>query len=127
MRTQTEYRFVPNEGETSRQFKVIAELGNTRPLQVIGLKAIPMRGSGISIQFSLTKPAQTQVEVLTLTGRKVAVLESGRSRLAGQQQVIWHGRSNNGEALPMGVYLIRVIAQDEEGRQVQGTTIARLR
>jgi len=127
MRTQTEYRFVPNEGETERRFKVIAELGNMRPLQIVGLKAIPMRGRGISIQFSLTKPAQTQVEVMTLTGRKVAVLESGRSRLSGQQQVIWQGRSNNGEVLPMGVYLIRVIAQDEEGRQVQGTTIARLR
>jgi len=127
MRTQVEYRFVPNEGETERRFKVIAELGNERPLRIVGLKAIPMRGRGISIQFALTKPAQTQVEVLTLTGRKVAVLESGRSRLSGQQQVIWQGRSSNGEVLPASAYFVRVIATDEEGREVQATAIARLR
>ncbi len=127
MRTQTEYRFVPNEGETERRFKVIAELGNERPLRIVGLKAIPMRGRGISIQFALTKPAQTQVEVLTLTGRKVAVLESGRNRLAGQQQIVWQGLGNNGEVLPTSAYLVRVIAQDDEGRKIQGTTIARLR
>ncbi len=127
MRTQTEYRFVPNEGENERRFKVIAELGNERPLRIVGLKAIPMRGRGISIQFALTKPAQTQVEVLTLTGRKVAVLESGRNRLAGQQQIVWQGLGNNGEVLPTSAYLVRVIAQDDEGRKIQGTTIARLR
>ncbi len=127
MRTQSAYRFVPNEGETSRQFKVIAELSNTRPLQVVGLKATPMRGRNLAIQFSLTKPAQTQVEILTLTGRKVVLVEVGRNRLAGQHQVIWQGHSNNGEFLPAGAYLIRVIAQDEEGRQVQATTVARLK
>jgi len=91
------------------------------------LKATPMRGRNLAIQFSLTKPAQTQVEILTLTGRKVAVLENGQNRSAGQHQVIWQGRSTNGEVLPASAYLIRVVAQDEEGRQVQATTVARLR
>ncbi|MDW8027671.1 MAG: hypothetical protein RMK94_04690 [Armatimonadota bacterium] len=35
MKTQNSYRFVASEGETSRRFKVIAETGNTRPLQVV--------------------------------------------------------------------------------------------
>ncbi|MDW8030152.1 MAG: hypothetical protein RMK94_17375, partial [Armatimonadota bacterium] len=111
MRTQSAYRFVPSDSETSRKFKVIAELGNTRPLQVVGLKAIPMRGRSLAIEFALTKPAQTQVEVLTLTGRRVAVLESGQSRTVGKQQIIWQGRSINGEVLPVSAYLIRVIAR----------------
>ncbi len=44
MRTQTTHRFVPNDGETERRFKVIAESGNERPLRIVGLKATPMRG-----------------------------------------------------------------------------------
>ncbi len=124
MRTQSAYRFTPNPGETARQFTVIAEMGNTRPLQIIGLKASPMRGRSLAIQFGLTKPAQTWVEILTLTGRRVALLESGTSRLAGQHQVLWHG-DGNGKRLAAGGYLVRVVATDEEGRQVQGVTIVR--
>ncbi|MCS7252645.1 MAG: FlgD immunoglobulin-like domain containing protein [Armatimonadota bacterium] len=127
MRTQNSYRFVASEVETSRRFKVIAETGNTRPLQAVGLKAVPMRGRSLAIEFALKKSAQMQVEVLSLTGRKVAILEAGQSRTAGLQQIIWQGRTNNGEVLPMGVYLIRVLATDEEGRQVQAATFARLR
>ncbi|MCS7193207.1 MAG: hypothetical protein NZ937_09545, partial [Armatimonadetes bacterium] len=127
MRTQSAYRFVASEGETSRRFKVIAEAGNTRPLQVVGLKAVPMRGRSLAIEFALTKAAQTQVEVLTLTGRRVAVLESGQSRSAGRHQVIWQGRNGDGQVLPTSAYIVRVVATDDEGRQVQATTVARLR
>lgn len=49
MRTQTAYRFMPNEVETERRFKVIAELGNTRPLRIVGLKATPRGGQGVSL------------------------------------------------------------------------------
>ncbi len=127
MRTQSACQFMPNDGEISRRFKVIAELGNARPLQVAGLKAIPMRGRSLAIRFALTKPAETQVEVMTLTSRKVVVLESRRSRNVGQHQIVWQRQGRDEEALPASAYLVRVIATGEEGRQVQATIVARLR
>jgi hypothetical protein len=44
LRTQQAYRFVPQRGEQERRLKVIAEIGNERPLRVLGLKATPLRG-----------------------------------------------------------------------------------
>jgi hypothetical protein len=127
LRTQHGYRFTPQPGETSRQFKLVAMLGNDRPLRVVGLKATPVRGQGVVIEFTLTKTAQVQAEVLTLTGRRVTVLESGTTRMAGTHRIMWRGVSSEDVTVSKGVYLIRMTATDDEGRQVQATTIARLR
>lgn len=125
MRTQTSYRFRPSEGETERRFKVIAEIGNARPLRIVGLKAMAMRGEGVVIEFSLTKPAQVQAEVLTLTGRRVAVLGEQRNQGAGMQRLVWRGVANDGTKIPGGIFIVRVMATDEEGRQVQAVTTVR--
>jgi len=127
LRTQPSYRFVAQEGEVERKFKLIVERGNERPLRVIGLKATPMRGQGIVISFSLTKPAQVFVEVLTLTGRRIAVLEGSGSRVAGEQRRVWRGVNGGGLTVSSGAYLVRVTATDDEGRQVQGVTVVRIR
>ena len=112
-------RFVAQEGEVER--------GNDRPLRVVGLKATPMSGQGIVISFSLTKPAQVFAEVLTLTGRRVAVLEGSGSRVAGEQRMVWRGVNGEGLTVSSGAYLVRVTATDDEGRQVQGVTVVRVR
>jgi hypothetical protein len=121
LRTQTAYRFIPAEGEVERRFKLIAEQTGERVLRIINLQATPLRGQGVLIQFALTKPAVTQVEVLSLTGRKIATVEMGQTRQAGQNTILWRGNNANGHLIPVGVYLIRINAQDEEGRQVQAT------
>ncbi|MFN3422793.1 MAG: FlgD immunoglobulin-like domain containing protein, partial [Armatimonadota bacterium] len=92
-----------------------------------GLKATPTRGQGVVIEFSLTKPAQVQAEVLTLTGRRVAVLEVSRSTNSSLHRVIWRGVNSDGAKVNSGVYLVRVQAIDEEGRQVQAVTTVRVR
>lgn len=126
LRTQHSYRFVPSDGETFRKFKVIAEFGNEKPLRIVGLKATPMRGQGVVISFALTKPAQVQAEVMTLTGQSVAILEAGQSRGVGEQLLVWRGVGNDGMKIPVGIYLVRVVAVDDEGRQVQATTMMRV-
>jgi hypothetical protein len=126
LRTQPSYRFVAQEGEVERKFKVVVERGNDRPLRVVGLKATPMRGQGVVIEFSLTKPAKVEAEVLTLTGRKVAVLDAGSSE-GLTRRVVWRGVGIEGQKVGSGVYLVRVRAIDEEGREVQAATVVRLR
>jgi hypothetical protein len=118
----------PNRSATEkRTFQLVIIHEEPGLLRVVGLKAESLRGRGIAIQFTLTRPAQTQVEVLTVTGRKVATVESGQSRSAGRHQIIWQGRDKSEVQLPMGIYLIRMTATDDEGRQVQATTTVRLR
>jgi WD40 repeat protein len=126
LRTQPSYRFVAQEGEVERKFKVVVERGNDRPLRVVGLKATLMRGQGVVIEFSLTKPAKVEAEVLTLTGRRVAVLDAGSSE-GLTRRVVWRGVGIEGQKVGSGVYLVRVRAIDEEGREVQSATAVRLR
>jgi hypothetical protein len=126
LRTQPSYRFVAQEGEVERKFKVVVDRGNDRPLRVVGLKATPMRGQGVVIEFSLTKPAKVEAEVLTLTGRRVAVLDAGSSEGLAHR-VVWRGVGIEGQKVGGGVYLIRVRAIDDEGRSTQGMTIVRTR
>jgi hypothetical protein len=125
LRTQPSYRFAPEVGETERRFKVIVESGNERPLRIVGLKATPMRGEGLVITFALTKPAQVVGEVLTLTGRKIAVMDDGSTRAAGMNRMIWRGVGSDGAKVPFGAYLVRLVATDEDGRQVQAVTVVR--
>jgi Tol biopolymer transport system component len=126
LRTQPSYRFVAQEGEVERKFKVVVERGNDRPLRVVGLKATPMRGQGVVIEFSLTKPAKVEAEVLTLTGRRVAILDAGSSEGLAHR-LVWRGVGIEGQKVGSGVYLVRVRAIDEEGREVQAATVVRLR
>jgi hypothetical protein len=125
LRTQPSYRFAPEVGETERRFKVIVESGNERPLRIVGLKATPMRGEGLVITFALTKPAQVRGEVMTLTGRKIAVMDDGSTRMAGTHRMIWRGVGSEGVKVPVGAYLVRLVATDEDGRQVQAVTVVR--
>jgi hypothetical protein len=127
LRTQPSYRFAPEVGETERRFKVIVESGNERPLRIVGLKATPMRGEGLVITFALTKPAQVRGEVMTLTGRKIAVMDEGSTRMAGMHRMIWRGVGGEGVKVPVGAYLVRLVATDEDGRQVQAVTVVRSR
>jgi hypothetical protein len=127
LRTQSVYQFKPQPTETERRFKVILEQGGTGLLRIVNLQANPVRGQGVMIQFALTKSATTQVEVLTLTGRRIAILEAGRSRQAGSHTILWRGTDGEGRGLPLGAYLLRVQAEDEEGRKVQATRTMILR
>ena len=126
LRTQPSYRFVAQEGEVERKFKVVVERGNYRPLRVVGLKATPMRGQGVVIEFSLTKPAKVEAEVLTLTGRRVAILDAGSSE-GLTRRIVWRGVGIEGQKVGSGVYLVRVRAVDEEGRETQAVTVARMK
>jgi hypothetical protein len=126
LRTQPSYRFVAQEGEVERKFKVVVERGNDRPLRVVGLKATPMRGQGVVIEFILTKPAKVEAEVLTLTGRRVAILDAGSSE-GLTRRIVWRGVGIEGQRVGSGVYLVRVRAVDEEGREVQAATVVRLK
>jgi pimeloyl-ACP methyl ester carboxylesterase len=122
LRTQPSYRFVAQEGEVERKFKIVVERGNDRPLRVVGLKATPMRGQGVVIEFSLTKPAKVQAEVITLMGRRVTVLDAPSSN-GLTYRLVWRWTSSDGNKVGVAPYLIRILATDEEGRQVQAATV----
>jgi hypothetical protein len=128
MRTTSGYTYHPSRGETQRRFQIVAEPGPGNPLQITALQATPTRGPerGAQITFQLNRSAATEVTVLTLTGRVVSPIEQGRTRTAGLQQAVWTGQDEEGRPVPPGVYLVEVVATDEEGQQVRAVRTVRM-
>jgi len=119
------YKLRLSAGE-ERQLQIVAEKGTTQPLRVQNLRAIPVRGRGLTVEFSLTSAAQTEIVIQTLTGRVVRVLDNS-FRHAGNHRVLWDGTVSSGQPMPAGVYLVKVVARDEKGRITQSIVSTRLK
>jgi hypothetical protein len=73
----------------------------------------PSRGA-ISAEFTLTANARVRLDLLDVTGRRLATLASGRYA-AGRSQVRWDARAAGTELRP-GVYVLRLLGA---GRPVE--------
>ncbi len=117
---------ISTQPQQPKRLQVIALQTDQLPLRIQGLKVTPLRGRGAQIQFTVTMPAQVQVQIRSLTGR--VIWETSEQVSGGRLcSVFWNGRSKSDEVLPSGVYTVVVRAITENGRQTQAQTILRLR
>jgi len=116
LRSTSVYRF--RMSTQRRVLKLVAETSQS-PLKLVGVRAVPTRGSGAVIQGSLTAPANLTITVRSLTGRVAKVLAKEQPMPSGRWQILWDGRSHEGSPLPPGTYLCEVLAKDERGQQVR--------
>ncbi len=63
------------------------------------------------ISWFLLRPGTARVEVFALTGQRVAVLHQGPKK-AGVHRVHWNGRDDRGRPLASGVYLYRLVTNE---------------
>ncbi|MEJ5250911.1 MAG: hypothetical protein HPY54_07555 [Chthonomonadetes bacterium] len=120
LRATAVYRFVPAQGERSRQFQVVAEPETSSSLRITSVSATRTRGGAFNVNFHLTRPAAVSAEVISASGKPVARLNPfGGRAVEGTQSLTWRGVDDSGIALPAGVYLLRLQATDEEGRQTR--------
>ncbi len=127
MRTNTAYQFQMAAGAATRSLTVTAgeNTGTGRPV-LSGLMVNQVAGRGTSgtiynIQFSISRAAQVNVEVLGLNGRSLATVAPSRAVTAGQNQMVWNGRDAAGRALPSGVYTLVINAVTESGQTTRLT------
>jgi hypothetical protein len=75
------------------------------------LVASPNPAAGrVQIDFRIPRVQAWRVEAFDAAGRRVADLGAGEA--AGDVQLGWDGRNENGNRLPNGVYFLRLTAQD---------------
>ena len=60
------------------------------------------------LSYFMPEPGPVRMEILTLTGQRVAVLSQGQQR-AGYHRLSWDGRDDEGRLLATGVYLYRLV------------------
>ena len=59
------------------------------------------------VVFSLAEPGPVRIEVYGLDGRRVRTLMSD-TRTAGEHRVTWDGRSDRGQVVASGPYVVRL-------------------
>ena len=64
------------------------------------------------VEFSLASAGSARVEVLDLSGRRVATLMDG-ALPAGRRSVRWDRRSDNGSRAASGLYFVRLVSGSE--------------
>ena len=67
----------------------------------------PFRGGDLRLDYALPAGGMVHAGVYDLAGRLVATLFAGRAE-AGDHALTWSGRSNSGEPVSAGLYLVRL-------------------
>jgi len=71
--------------------------------------------------FLVLNQVDVQVEIYDLSGRRIAQVQTGGST-AGNLQIDWDGRDNQGQVAPPGIYLYRLaIDMDDTSTEHSGT------
>lgn len=66
-----------------------------------------------TLRYDLPEESQVSLTIYDLMGREIRSLANGRLR-AGSRSLIWNGTDNHGNAVPSGVYIIRLEASSVE-------------
>jgi len=118
MRTATGYDLPATDEGVSRRLRIAVDDGPPGALMITALSAHQAGGAAAQITFALSASAQTEVTVLNIAGRPVKRIASGL-RETGAHTLSWNLRGDTGQMIPSGLYLVRVHAADDEGRQNQ--------
>ncbi|MFW5867693.1 MAG: FlgD immunoglobulin-like domain containing protein, partial [Armatimonadota bacterium] len=118
MRTSGGYELPATDEGVSRRLTIKAHRRSTQPLLVSGMSAMQATSGTAQVVFTLSSPADVQVEVLNIAGRTVRAPSIGPQQ-SGQNTLSWNLRDNAGTMVPSGMYLVRMNARDDTGRQTQ--------
>jgi flagellar hook assembly protein FlgD len=78
--------------------------------KLVSIHPSPSRGD-VTFRYALPEAGRVTLEVLDLSGRRIATVEEG-ARPAGFRSVVWDGRTSGGDAAASGVYLCRMAASE---------------
>lgn len=121
MRTQAGYEIPATEQGVDSLLRIEVAPRNDTALVVGGVTAMQSRGAAAQLTFTLSAQADVEVTVLNIAGRAVCTVSMG-SCTTGPNTLSWNLRDGRGHMVPNGLYLVRVLARDESGRQATGLT-----
>jgi hypothetical protein len=97
----------------------VSSVDDASPAISLHLSAAPNPSTGqVAVRYRLPKPMTVTIDVFNAAGAFVRRLADG-AWPAGEHMMQWDGRDQNGNALPSGMYVARMVTPD-------GTTSGRL-
>jgi hypothetical protein len=121
-----------SEGEHSLQVKAWDNFNNST-LEEFKINVVSLREVQISDVMNYPNPFSDStyicynvsgrvekmwIRIFTLSGRLIKEIESGASR-PGFNFCVWDGRDEEGDWVANGVYIYKILAEDEEKKQMQ--------
>jgi hypothetical protein len=102
----------------------------TRRSYIVGSAVVPVRslgdeirmvypnpsGGGVSVAFEMREEGEVEFEVYDVAGRKVRAVALGRKSRGvyeGERAFDWNARNGDGERVPAGVYMMRMVVGGE--------------
>ncbi|NOX87568.1 MAG: T9SS type A sorting domain-containing protein [Calditrichaeota bacterium] len=68
------------------------------------------------IAFNLPERCHVVISVYNLTGKLIKILYNAQTD-AGKHQVVWNGLDNTGRTVASGIYIYKLTATNEKGKQ----------
>jgi hypothetical protein len=118
MRTSAGAELAADESGVNRRLRIKCLKRSSMPLVISSMSAFQGSAGAAEIVFALSSAADVEVEILNIAGRPVRSIALG-TREVGQNTLSWNLRDNTGTAVPTGMYLVRMNARDDSGRQAQ--------
>jgi hypothetical protein len=116
MRTTPAYRFSLPQGG-SRLFKIILEPRGTQATLLTQVQAQAASGGNYGITYALSASASVDVVIRNLAGVVVRRVTTGQVAAAGNNSVLWNGRTDSGSRVPAGHYLVELTAHSPANGQ----------
>lgn len=127
MRTSTAYSFRLDATAEERRFRI--EVDASPPERLISQVNVLSSDhrTGTRLALVLSKAATVDARVITPSGKIAAIIARNVPARPGLNSLAWNGKGASGATLPRGVYLVEVLATDDEGRQVKAVRSAVMR
>jgi len=105
---------------TEKEYNIIvvdagAELAFRAPVLNYPNPFDPDRHGTTQIAVDLTRSARVTIQILTHTGKRIREIESATAETGLSVRFDWDGRDGDGDLVANGVYLVRAVAEAEDG------------
>lgn len=117
MRTTSSYSFRTGTQATERVLRIVVQPRGVNALAVSSVVATQNAQGGAAISYSLSADAAVDIRIRNISGIVVGQVAADRASTAGQNTVLWSGRSNRGSKVPSGRYLCEIVAKSPETGQ----------
>ncbi|MEN6643417.1 MAG: FlgD immunoglobulin-like domain containing protein [Armatimonadia bacterium] len=117
MRTTSSYTFRTGTQATERALRIVVQPRGANALAVSSVVATQSAQGGAAISYSLSADAAVDIRIRNISGIVVGQVAANRASTAGQNTVLWSGRSNRGNKVPSGRYLCEIVAKSQETGQ----------
>lgn len=91
----------------------VVGVGQRPKMESIALRALPNPSPGaVKIRYALPRAADVRLSIYDVTGHRIAT-PVRHEESAGDHEATWSGRTDRGDPLPAGVYLVELLAGSE--------------